>query len=112
MAIDTPIEPTIVESSRLPCEQEPVEIVERKGLGHPDTICDMVMDTVSVALAQAYLKSFGHVLHFNADKGMLVAGQVETREEAEAQDVQEDEAPDHRDAENGAIDSLSGGHGA
>ncbi|HET8721318.1 MAG TPA: methionine adenosyltransferase [Nitrospira sp.] len=78
-AIDTTIEPTIVESSRLPCEQEPVEIVERKGLGHPDTICDMVMDAVSVALAQAYLKSFGHVLHFNADKGMLVAGQVACR---------------------------------
>jgi len=56
-----------------------MEIVERKGLGHPDTICDMVMESVSVALAQAYLKRFGHVLHFNADKGMLVAGQVACR---------------------------------
>ena len=73
------IEPIIIESSRLPCEEEAVEIVERKGLGHPDTICDLVMESVSVALAQAYLKSFGHVLHFNADKGMLVAGQVACR---------------------------------
>lgn len=56
-----------------------MEIVERKGLGHPDTICDTVMESVSVALAQAYLKRFGHVLHFNADKGMLVAGQVACR---------------------------------
>ena len=27
-----------------------VEIVERKGLGHPDTICDLVMEQVSQAL--------------------------------------------------------------
>ena len=73
------IEPIVIESSRLPCEEEAVEIVERKGLGHPDTICDMAMESVSVALAQAYLKRFGHVLHFNADKGMLVAGQVACR---------------------------------
>ena len=72
-------EPIIVESSGLPCDEEAVEIVERKGLGHPDTICDAVMESVSVALAQAYLKRFGHVLHFNADKGLLVAGQVACR---------------------------------
>jgi S-adenosylmethionine synthetase len=73
------IEPVIVESSRLPCAEETMEIVERKGLGHPDTICDAVMESVSVALAQAYLKSVGHVLHFNADKALLVAGQVACR---------------------------------
>ena len=73
------IEPMIVESSRLPCEEEAVEVVERKGLGHPDTICDAVMERVSVALAQAYLKTCGHVLHFNADKALLVAGQVACR---------------------------------
>lgn len=56
-----------------------MEIVERKGLGHPDTICDAVMERVAVELAQAYLKICGHVLHFNADKGMLVAGQVACR---------------------------------
>ncbi len=53
-----------------------MEIVERKGLGHPDTICDAVMESVAVELAQAYLRTCGRVLHFNADKGMLVAGQV------------------------------------
>ena len=73
------IVPMIVESSHLPCAEEAIEIVERKGLGHPDTICDAVMESVSVALAQAYLKTCGHVLHFNADKGMLVAGQVACR---------------------------------
>jgi S-adenosylmethionine synthetase len=70
------IEPIIIESSRISPAQETVEIVERKGLGHPDTICDAVMESVAVDLAQAYLKTCGRVLHFNADKALLVAGQV------------------------------------
>jgi S-adenosylmethionine synthetase len=70
------IEPMILESSRISSGEEAMEIVERKGLGHPDTICDAVMEAVAVQLAQAYLKTCGRVLHFNADKGMLVAGQV------------------------------------
>ena len=73
------IEPLIIESSGSPLAQEAFEIVERKGLGHPDTICDAVMESVAVQLAQAYLKTCGRVLHFNADKGMLVAGQVACR---------------------------------
>lgn len=56
-----------------------VEIVERKGLGHPDTICDAVMERVSQALSRAYLERFGAILHHNCDKGLLVAGQVERR---------------------------------
>ncbi len=73
------MDPFIFESSRLPPAESIVEIVERKGLGHPDTICDAVMESVAVELAQAYLKTFGRVLHFNADKAMLVAGQVNCR---------------------------------
>jgi S-adenosylmethionine synthetase len=56
-----------------------VEIVERKGLGHPDSICDAVMDRISQALSRAYLERFGAILHHNCDKGLLVAGQVERR---------------------------------
>ena len=56
-----------------------VEIVERKGLGHPDTICDLVMERISQALSHAYLKHYGRILHHNCDKGLLVAGQVERR---------------------------------
>jgi S-adenosylmethionine synthetase len=56
-----------------------VEIVERKGLGHPDTICDFVMDQISQALSQAYVQYFGRILHHNCDKGLLVAGQAERR---------------------------------
>jgi S-adenosylmethionine synthetase len=56
-----------------------VEIVERKGLGHPDTICDLVMERISQELSRAYLEKFGRILHHNCDKGLLVAGQVEHR---------------------------------
>jgi len=54
-----------------------VEIVERKGLGHPDTICDHVMERISQALYREYLRRCGRIMHYNCDKGLLVAGQVE-----------------------------------
>jgi S-adenosylmethionine synthetase len=56
-----------------------VEVVERKGLGHPDYICDAIMEQVSVNLNQKYLDTFGNILHYNVDKGMLIAGEVEGR---------------------------------
>ncbi len=54
-----------------------VEMVELKGDGHPDTICDTVCEAASQALSQYYLKHFGHVLHHNVDKGLLIAGKAE-----------------------------------
>jgi S-adenosylmethionine synthetase len=62
-------------AAALPLGQQPVEIVERKGLGHPDSICDALMDSVSVALCAAYKQSAGQILHHNVDKSLLVAGQ-------------------------------------
>jgi len=62
-----------------PVEEQRLEIVERKGLGHPDSICDAVMDRVSVRLSREYLDRVGAVMHHNADKSLLVAGEVETR---------------------------------
>ena len=56
-----------------------IEIVERKGLGHPDTICDLVMESIAQALSKAYLAKFGRIFHHNCDKGLLVAGQAEQR---------------------------------
>lgn len=59
----------------VPCiEQQAIEIVERKGLGHPDTICDMLSEHFSVALSRHYLERFGHILHHNVDKALLSAG--------------------------------------
>jgi S-adenosylmethionine synthetase len=54
-----------------------VEIVERKGLGHPDTICDMLSEQLSLALSRKYLDEFGLILHHNVDKALLAAGRAE-----------------------------------
>jgi len=62
-----------------PVAEQDVEIVERKGVGHPDYICDAIMESISVALSHEYLKRFGDILHHNIDKGLLVAGQVERK---------------------------------
>jgi S-adenosylmethionine synthetase len=56
-----------------------IEIVERKGLGHPDTICDMISEQASLALSRHYLDKFGMVLHHNVDKTLLAAGQSEAK---------------------------------
>ena len=53
---------------------ESIEIVERKGLGHPDSICDGIAEAVSRSLCQCYLESFGKILHHNTDEAQLVAG--------------------------------------
>jgi S-adenosylmethionine synthetase len=58
----------------LAVEDQEVEIVERKGIGHPDSICDGIAEHVSQALATAYLDRVGKVLHYNTDETQLVAG--------------------------------------
>lgn len=53
-----------------------VEIVERKGLGHPDTICDALAENLSRGLCREYLRRFGTVLHHNVDKALLCGGEA------------------------------------
>ncbi|MDH3233693.1 MAG: methionine adenosyltransferase [Alphaproteobacteria bacterium] len=57
----------------LPAEA-PVEIVERKGLGHPDTICDALAERLSVRLCRFYLEQIGLIMHHNVDKALLWGG--------------------------------------
>jgi S-adenosylmethionine synthetase len=60
-------------------DDRPVEIVERKGLGHPDTICDALAEQLSLALSRFYLDHAGAILHHNVDKALLVGGRSEPR---------------------------------
>ncbi|MEM1537349.1 MAG: methionine adenosyltransferase [Candidatus Nezhaarchaeales archaeon] len=70
----------LVEELKQPSvEENYVEIVERKGLGHPDSICDSIVNEASIALSKEYIKRAGMVLHHNLDKGLLAAGEVEAR---------------------------------
>jgi S-adenosylmethionine synthetase len=59
--------------------QSKIEIVERKGIGHPDTICDSIADRFALNLSQYYLKKYNQIFHFNVDKALLVAGEAKTR---------------------------------
>lgn len=61
--------------SETPIENQRIELVERKGKGHPDSICDALAETASLALCREYQASFGRILHHNTDKAILVAGQ-------------------------------------
>lgn len=69
----------IEELGATPITDRKVEVVERKGLGHPDFICDSIMNQVSIRLCKEYMDRFGAVMHHNIDKGMLVAGEVKTK---------------------------------
>lgn len=55
----------------------PVEFVERKGTGHPDTICDRLAEELACQLARDYRQYTGAVRHFNVDKAILAAGAVD-----------------------------------
>lgn len=56
--------------------EQKVEVVERKGTGHPDFICDSIMDAISIALSREYVRECGKILHHNIDKSLLAAGSV------------------------------------
>src|SRR6056297_3169287 len=66
----------VSELDRSAVEDQGVEIVERKGIGHPDSICDGIAESVSRALSQLYLDRVGKVLHYNTDETQLVAGRA------------------------------------
>ncbi|MEM2573400.1 MAG: methionine adenosyltransferase [Candidatus Jordarchaeales archaeon] len=59
----------------VPTCQLDMEMVERKGKGHPDVICDRAAEELSVALSKYYLEKTGRILHHNVDKCVLVGGQ-------------------------------------
>ncbi|MFN3814082.1 MAG: methionine adenosyltransferase [Aquificaceae bacterium] len=61
-----------------PVYKQGAEIVERKGIGHPDTICDNLAESLSRELCKWYLDEFGAVMHHNVDKALLVGGKANT----------------------------------
>ncbi|MDO8724745.1 MAG: methionine adenosyltransferase [Candidatus Methanoperedens sp.] len=60
--------------TQTPIEKQEIEIVERKGVGHPDSMADGFAEAVSRALCHEYIKKFGTVLHHNTDQVEVVAG--------------------------------------
>jgi S-adenosylmethionine synthetase len=65
----------MIETAPIPAPgDQSFEMVERKGVGHPDTICDAIAEALSVNLSRFYLDRFGIILHHNVDKALLCAG--------------------------------------
>jgi len=56
-------------------ENQPFEIVERKGIGHPDTLADGIAEAVSIEYSRYCLKEFGVILHHHFDKTVIMGGQ-------------------------------------
>ena len=57
-----------------PLSRQDVELVERKGIGHPDSICDGLAEAVSCALSNGYMDRYGCIMHHNTDQVELVSG--------------------------------------
>lgn len=62
--------------SEVPVPMRKIELVERKGIGHPDSVADALAEEVSKALCKMYKKEFGTVLHHNTDETQIAAGQA------------------------------------
>ena len=52
------------------------ELVERKGVGHPDSVADGIAQKVSNELSKYYIKKFGTIMHHNTDQVEVVGGQA------------------------------------
>lgn len=66
-----------IKENQIGTNQQPVEIVERKGLGHPDTIADGIAESLSINYSKYCLEEFGVILHHNTDKTIILGGQCD-----------------------------------
>lgn len=65
--------------NQIPLERQQIELVERKGIGHPDSIADGIAESISRALCRTYMEEAGVYLHHNTDQGEVVAGQSDPK---------------------------------
>lgn len=55
-------------------EDSTLEVVERKGIGHPDTLADKLAEECSRVYSKYCMEKFGCILHHNIDKLYIGAG--------------------------------------
>jgi S-adenosylmethionine synthetase len=58
-------------------DQGSFEVVERKGIGHPDTLCDAIAEAASIDYSRYCVRHFGRTPHHWFDKVMLIGGAAE-----------------------------------
>lgn len=54
-----------------------MEVIERKGAGHPDTLADMLGEELGNLLIKAYKKEYKQIMHYNVDKVLVACGKVD-----------------------------------
>lgn len=64
----------IIKNDYTDLENNNLEIVERKGIGHPDTLADKLAEECSRAYSKYCIDNYGCVLHHNIDKLYIGAG--------------------------------------
>lgn len=69
----------VYSSGKTGVNDTPFEIVERKGIGHPDTLCDTIAEKVSQAYAQYCLERYGIILRHMVDKIALLGGAAKVK---------------------------------
>ncbi len=60
--------------NRKSINDQDIEIVERKGLGHPDTISDFIAEEISIEYSKYCLDNFGCILRHMIDKISVTGG--------------------------------------
>lgn len=69
--------PHMLSGLRTPLPHElAVEVVERKGVGHPDTLADGIAELASIRYSRHCLDVAGAVLHHNLDKVAVLGGRA------------------------------------
>lgn len=66
---------TITEQDTQPVHHQETELVERKGIGHPDTLADGISEAVSRALCEMYRDELGYIAHHNTDEVQIIGGE-------------------------------------
>lgn len=66
-------------SGRLNIDDTDYEVVERKGVGHPDTLCDTIAEKISQAYSQYCLEHYGIILRHMVDKIALSGGSAKVK---------------------------------
>jgi len=74
------MEPIINKIKGTIVSEQTIEIVERKGLGHPDFMADSLAEAYSRERSKYYQEKYqGAILHHNVDKLDIVGGNVQTK---------------------------------
>lgn len=53
------------------------EVIERKGIGHPDTIADNLGEKLGSLLKETYKFEYEKVMHYNVDKVLVGSGKID-----------------------------------